>query len=54
MNKIFDKVCRAVGHSVSDAKLVKGFEEWTHCIEHKEMKDGNQYRIVIYELDEVE
>jgi len=52
MKKIFDIIGKAVGHSISDAKLVKGFEKWTHCIEHKKIKDGKQYRIIIYELEE--
>jgi len=54
MKKIFDKISKAVGHSISDAKLIKDFEKWTYSIEHKEMKDSKQYRVIIYELEEVE
>ena len=54
MKKIFDKVIESVDHGFSDAKLTKeGYEKWTWNIEHKKMIDGKQYRVVIYELEEI-
>ncbi len=53
MEKIFDKVVKAIGSGASDAKLSKeGFEIWTYNIEHKKMVDGNMYRVIIYKLED--
>ena len=54
MKKIFDIYAEAFNHCIGDAKWKKDHEVWTYNIEHKEMKDGKQYRIVIYELEDIE
>ncbi len=54
MKKIFDKVLESYNYCCGDAKWVKDHEEWTYNIEYKGMKDGKQYRIVIYELEDIE
>jgi hypothetical protein len=52
-NKIFDRVVTAVGKGSSDAhETEEGIEKWTYNIEHKKMKDGRKYRVVIYELED--
>ena len=53
MKKIFDIYAEAFNHCIGDAKWKKDHEVWTYNIEHKEMKDGKQYRIVIYELEDI-